>query len=152
MFSSPKNIFPTWRHGGAWPYELGLAVLMLWLSAGVANVERMKPRYGPGFIVWELVDDAPLLWAIALWCCAACLWLGFLLNKACPRCSYVARLVGLGSASLGLFVFAFAFLRAFEWSVGGAVSLFLAWRTSVVTAVVWRRARRAFRAAKSTKS
>jgi hypothetical protein len=150
MACGAHNRLPTWRHGGVWPYELGLATLILWLSAGVQHVDRLRPRYAGNFYLWDLVGDNQTLYAAGLLCISFCLLAGFALRTTCPRCSYVVRLLGLSSASLVLLVFALSFLRAYEWSVGGGLALFLSWRTAAVTLTVLSRARRAFRADRPT--
>lgn len=147
MICNIRDHFPSWRRNGPWPYELGVAVLILWLAESIRHLDDVRARYIITFFLWDWVDDHPGIYMLALWCIALMIIVGFAVRCACPRCSVVMRVGGMLSAGTVYGIIAFSFLYAYPWSVGGGAYLFLSWRAFAVSIAVMHRYRRLFRAA-----
>lgn len=149
MTCSILDRLPTWRREGPWPYEFGVAALILWLAEAVRNLEDVRARYIVTFAMWDWVDDCPNFYISLLWVIALSIIVGFGARHLCPRCAIVMRAGGVSAAGGVFGIIAFHFLTAYLYSIGGGAYLFLCWRAFAVAAAIWRRHRRLFRAVKS---
>ncbi len=145
MSCSVRDRFPSWRRSGPWPYELGIAALMLWLAESIRHIEEVRARYIVSFAMWDWVDDHLSICIAALWTIAFAIIAGFGLRNYCPRCAAIMRVLGVGASGAVCGVIAYHFLSAYPWSVGGGAYLFLSWRAFAVAAAVMHRHRRLFR-------
>lgn len=126
-------VFPSWLKRGPWPYEAGIAMLMLWLAECFRNWDDVPSR-----VVWPmwrhiLGESAPDLLMFACWHAAIMLLVGlFLVVSGHGRKARYFRVVGLYGASTIFFAEATTFFMSYTYSHGGGAFALLAWRTLCV--------------------
>ncbi len=126
-----RLIFPSLSKGSApISYELGVAILMIWVGESLHRVSEVKTRYPGNYWLWDFIDRHDLEhfipWYAVL---SAVLITGGLMRRVCGCSSgVVLRAIGLiMAASLFAFI-AVGHLSVAFYSIAGGPYLFLAWR------------------------
>ena len=125
--------FPSWLKRGPWPYEAGIALLLIWLAECIRAHDVQAVRYaGQPAVKMLMVDHGQTLmaacWVVSAWVITG---LAIVSSGDCSRARPV-RVVGLLGASVIFGVIAFAFHATWEFSIGGGAYLLLTWRTFCV--------------------
>ena len=136
-FTVRDNI-PTWRPGGIWSYELGIAALVLWLAECVSRLDEVTDRFTVprNIFAWMRGDQNAI--ALAMCGAAGLIILAYVLRHTCPAMALCMRVAGLCGASLSFCAIAASFLLHFAWSFGGPAYAFLCWRTLAVAGTIAR--------------
>jgi hypothetical protein len=124
--------FPSWRGSGPWPFEFGIAGLLLWMAECMHRVDLMRPRYQPPFAFFDWIKGYENSVSIAYQCVAVLIVVAFFCRAHCASFGKFGRSVGLLLSSFVFGVLAYSFLHAFPWSLGGAAYAFVAWRCFAV--------------------
>lgn len=137
--NEPHDTFPTWMRGGAWTYEFGVSILVLWLAESVRHFDHVRLRYVSGFPLWDLIEKAPNATVAGMWLVSLSIGLGFTIRHQCPRCAYWCRVGGMLGASAIFGIVSVSFLTSYPWSIAGGMAAFLCWRTFAVACAVAHR-------------
>ena len=126
-----KLLFPSLSKGTA-PliYELGVAILMVWVGESLHRIQDVRGRYPASYWVWQFIDDYDLEklipWYAVLSAVLICVGL---LRRACGCSSgVVLRATGLVMAAFLFAFIAIGHLSVAFYSIAGGPYLFLAWR------------------------
>lgn len=136
---NPRVMFPAWLERGPWPYEAGVAMLLIWLAECINNVGAMRATYSPNFHLAHFLADHE---GVAIAVCltgAGCLIVGLSIVAFGPmRYARPFRVVGLLIACCVFGAIATGFHAAWTYSLGGGAYLFLTWRTFCVAVRIAR--------------
>ena len=126
-------IYPAWRKSGPWPYEAGIALLLIWAAECFRHFDE-APGYAIGKF-WQAVlgPGALEIIQVVCWLLAACLILGLgvVVSIGCRRARYI-RVIGMGGSSVLFTALAMSFHATWNYSLGGGAFFFLAWRSLCV--------------------
>lgn len=133
MKHDPRLLFPAWLEKGPWPYEAGIAMLLIWLAECVRNVDATQSTYSPRFQLGPFLsrhDDA----AIALCLVGAAFLISGLASVAfhSVEAARPFRVIGLTVACIVFAIISYGFHAAWTYSLGGGAYLLLTWRTFCV--------------------
>jgi len=143
FYTALRDRIPTWGYDGPWPFELGIAGVLLWLGEAFSHAPaQLKLFNGAPFRLFDWLASHSIPFSLILSVIAGIITVGFVLRARAPRASKTMRIAGMVSASLIFGVIAYSFLSAFSWSMGGICYAFIAWRTATVAAVHMRRVSR----------
>ena len=126
-----RLLFPSLSKGAApLSYELGVAILMVWVGESLHRVSEVKQRYPANYWLWEFIDYYDIEYLIPWYAVlSAVLICTGLLRRACGCSSgVVMRCTGLIMAALLFAFIAIGHLSVAFYSIAGGPYLFLAWR------------------------
>ena len=126
-----RLLFPSLSKGSApLSYELGVAILMVWVGESLHRVSEVKTRYPSNYWVWDFIDRYDIEYLIPWYAVAsAALIATGLLWRLCGCSSgVVLRSVGLVMAAFLFAFIAVGHLSVTFYSIAGGPYLFLAWR------------------------
>ena len=131
-----RDRLPTWSYSGPWPFELGIAGMLLWLGEAFSRTPIQYRLFnGNTFVLFDWLRAYNVPFSFILSVIAGIIISGFVLRDCYPKLSKCIRICGLACSTFVFGLISFSFLSAFAWSMGGICYAFIAWRTAAVAAV-----------------
>ena len=131
-----KDRIPTWTDHGAWPFELGIAGVLLWLAEAFTRTPSQYRLFnGASFMLFDWLRAHNVPFSLLLSIISGTIISGFVLRDYKPKLSRYIRICGLACSTFVFGLISYSFLSAFAWSMGGICYAFIAWRTATVATV-----------------
>lgn len=132
-FRKYHDYIPTWGKWGPWPFELGVAGMLLWLAEAFQRTTALRARFASAaFPLFDWVEGHQVAFSLTLAFISCLIMTGFIARIALPWFSPYVRAIGLILAAILFALISYSFLSVFPWSMGGIAYLFISWRTATV--------------------